>query len=227
MTDIDEWDVLLFYIFIPSSLSPYNMRTHELTNHLTFFEMLQLLSSLTTVVLLASLVSLASCRPTEEESFSLIKGESLSNSDSFSDVSLPDYMLELGSAITFGSADSTVINSLISSSSNSLSDASSFWTAAAAMDSICPGNNRFAYCCNHFGCTFTSTCADGEALQCCTGDGGLEGRSYSDCGEAYALPNAGFELFQFETDVSGNLKNDPLAIGNILQPLPNEVTLPL
>lgn len=171
---------------------------------------------------LASFASLVSCRPTEGgDSFSLIEAEHpLPESVSFQDIYIPTYYNFGGPSTSTStyvdSVESTVINHLVPplSLSDTVSESSSFWTetATAAIDSICPGRNRFAYCCDAFGCNPSLTCDNGAMLQCCTREEGdlPEGSSsYSDCGEAYTPPNSGFENFPGETEVSsGGVSNE-------------------
>lgn len=179
-------------------------------------KMPQRLSDLITLVSVISLASLVTCRPTEEVKYDLIQGESIPDF-AIPDGSLPFQTPESDSEIIFGTAESAVLGNLPSSSPSTLSDFSSF--RVAAIDSICPGENRFAFCCGSVSCTFTISCADGESLNCCTvNNGPPETGKYDECSEAYLLP-PGFGGFQSKNDVSDNVITDPSVIENVPQRL--------
>lgn len=172
--------------------------------------------NLMTLVSLVSLAILVPCRPTEEDRFNLIQGEPSVHSLPFSEGSSAPQILESSSPLTFDAIDSALFDSISPTSPNVLSDASIF--AQVAPKTICPGKNRYVFCCGAAGCYYTTTCGPDEILCCCTVDPGSPTGDYYDCDPAYPgsqdsliepgiEPNSLAEFFAFN-DPNSNLVPD-------------------
>lgn len=167
-------------------------------------------SALLILVSVVSLASLVTCRPAEQDSFDLINeefsdfplspnDESIENSPQFS---------ELG----FGSTESLLptsfsgpVNTAFSlggdldpdSPQSALFDSSSSssFPFQIADGRLCPGENRFAFCCKGEKCTKTAKCFSDEELNCCTVDlGANDDKTPYNCQPPSSPPLQGLQI---------------------------------
>ena len=125
------------------------------------------MSSFIVLISVTSRISLASCRPTEGESF---KREFVLDSLSFPDEFLDPQILSEPGSVHLGETDLAILNDITETSSSLLEPAVDFSTFSIAAEPLCPGAFRYPYCCGVNGCTQTANCQLGEILNCCTAE---------------------------------------------------------
>ena len=203
------------------------VKTH-LSSTLPSPTMRRRVKNLLTLVSLFSLASLVPCRPTEEEDrFDLIQGESSVNSLPFSDGSLKPQLPDPGSPLSFDAIDSAFFNSISPTSPNILSDSSVF--AQVAPKTICPGKNRYPFCCGSAGCFYTTACETFESLCCCTVDPNMSSDNYYDCelanpGSEDALIEPGIQPNSFAEFFAYNDPNANLVLDDTSESFPNDIS---
>lgn len=202
-------------------------------------------SDLVLLLSAVSLASLASCRPAEKESFDLLQEEEK--------LSLLDYHLlssneaseepsELSPSV-FGSIDPLLAPSLsgpISTTSaldtnldpnSSPNLYSSPFPSQIADGTLCPGANRYAFCCKGEKCVRTAECYTDEDLNCCTVDpGNGDDKTPYDCEPPPAsssrnmqnIPDSSSMFFsQLPNDLDSGVSEDFL--GDVSDNFPNDV----
>ena len=128
--------------------------------------MFQFLSNLVTLVSIVSLASRVNSRPTEGETFNVFQRQI--SSESFFLGSSEPQIFPGSDPILAGENQLAFLNGLPDTSSFTTSPGSSSFLIADG--TLCPGENRSAFCCGSSGCSQSSVCGLGETLNCCTID---------------------------------------------------------
>ena len=178
------------------------------------------------LILLLSAISLAflgSCRPAENERFDFIQEGGLSlldfpllSSNEALEESLEPSQSVLGStdplfATSLSGPVSTTFTLDISLNPNSSPNFYSSPVSSQIADgTLCPGANRYAFCCKGEKCVRTAECYSDEDLNCCTVDpGNDEDKTPYDCQPPSASSSQDMQnVSDFSTIFAGQLPND-------------------